>query len=119
MRIAFSAEGATPESMLDPRFGRAKRFMVYDEETASWTAVDNAQNLQAAQGAGIQAAGTVAESGAKALVTGHAGPKAFAVLEKAEIEVYLSGPRTVGEALAAFQRGELQRASGADVEGHW
>ena len=81
-KIAFSTSGEGLDAPLDTRFGRAPRFLVYDLDTGAFEVIDNRQSLNAAQGAGIQAAETVARSGAKALVTGHCGPKAFRVLRR-------------------------------------
>ena len=119
MKIAFSTSGADLNAPLDSRFGRAAKFLVYDTETASFTVVDNAQNLNAAQGAGIQSAQTVAAGGAQALVTGHCGPKAFRVLAAAGIKVYTSDGPTVAAALELYREGKLKESVAADVEGHW
>ena len=119
MRVAFSTSGTTLAGPLDPRFGRAAKFLIYDSESGRVELVDNQQNLNAAQGAGIQAAATVARAGAQALVTGHCGPKAFGVLQQAAIEVFLTDAPTVAEALARFKAGALSPAVAADVEGHW
>jgi predicted Fe-Mo cluster-binding NifX family protein len=119
MKIAFAASGETLEAALDSRFGRAAKFIVYDTETDTFEAVDNVQNLNAAQGAGIQAAQTVAQSGAESLVARHCGPKAFRVLSAAGITVYNSGAPTVVAALEAFKAGTLKPARASDVEGHW
>ena len=56
MKIAFSTSGADLSAPLDTRFGRAPKFLVYDTDAATFALVDNAQNLNAAQGAGIQSA---------------------------------------------------------------
>ena len=104
---------------MDPRFGRAARFLIYDLEEGTFELIDNAQNLGAAQGAGIQSAETVLRAGADALVTGHCGPKAFRVLSAAGIAIYNTQLETVAAALAAYQAGELRAAESADVEGHW
>jgi predicted Fe-Mo cluster-binding NifX family protein len=106
-------------SNVDPRFGRAKYFIVVDTDTNALTAHDNAVNLNAAQGAGIQAGQQVVDSGATAVITGHVGPKAFRVLEAAGIPVYLAADCTVGEALVRFKQNELSQQKTADVEGHW
>jgi predicted Fe-Mo cluster-binding NifX family protein len=119
MKIAFTTAGEDTNAAMDPRFGRAARFLIYDTESAAAVTIDNRQNLNAAQGAGIQAAETVVRSGAQALITGHCGPKAFRVLSAADIAVYTSDAATIAEALAQFQAGTLQRADSADVEGHW
>lgn len=119
MKIVVTASGTAPESPVDARFGRAKQFLLLDTDTGVWSAHDNAQNLNAAQGAGIQAAQTVAGLGAEAVVTGHCGPKAFRVLQAAAIRVALSATGTAADAAAAFQAGTLAVADAADVEGHW
>jgi predicted Fe-Mo cluster-binding NifX family protein len=119
MRVAFSTSGTTLDAPLDARFGRAPKFLVYDTESESVETVDNEQNLQAAQGAGIQAATTVARTNADSLVTGHCGPKAFTVLSGAGIRVFLTDVATIAEALERLQSGALVPAASADVEGHW
>ena len=119
MKIVISASGETLESSVDPRFGRAPKFIVYDTEDRSFEAVDNQQNLNLPQGAGIQAAGTVARTGAQAVLTGHCGPKAYRTLSAANIVVYVNVQGTVSEAIAAYEAGSLQTAAGPDVEGHW
>jgi predicted Fe-Mo cluster-binding NifX family protein len=119
MRIAITATGKDVSSEVDPRFGRAKYFVVVDTDTNAATAHDNAQNLNAAQGAGIQAGETVSRLGAQAVITGNVGPKAFRILNAAGIKVYLSGAGTVADAIRKFKAGELPEASAANVEGHW
>lgn len=119
MKIAITTSGNDLNSPLDARFGRAARFLLYDMEANSFTLVDNAQNLNAAQGAGIQAATTVVRAGAEALITGNCGPKAFLVLKEAGVKVYNTRSATVKEALDQFSAGLLAEAEAANVEGHW
>ena len=119
MKIAFSTSGEGLDAPLDARFGRAPKFLVYDLQEGGFAVIDNRQNLNAAQGAGIQSAETVVRSGAAALVSGHCGPKAFRVLSAAGVKVYASDAPTVAAALEDFKAGRLREASGADVEGHW
>lgn len=119
MKIAVTCTGSDIEAPLDPRFGRAAGFMLYDTETGDTTYLANAQNVNAAQGAGIQAAQNVVAAGTHAVVTGHCGPKAFRVLSASGVTVYTGVAGTVGEALAKFRRGELSGAATPDVEGHW
>jgi len=119
MRIAVTTSGDSLAAPMDSRFGRAAGFLVYDTDTKVLQVVDNAQNLSSAQGAGIQAAQTVAEAGANVVITGHCGPKAFRVLQTAGITVYNCEAATVQEALRLFGEGKLLTASDADVEGHW
>lgn len=119
MKIAVSAQGPTTSSDLDPRFGRARCFIVVDTESGKNQVFDNTQNLNAAQGAGVQAAQTVANLGVEALVTGHCGPKAFRILDAAGIRVYLGAEGTVETSVKNFLAGEFQPAQRPDVEGHW
>lgn len=119
MKVVVTSQGETLESKVDPRFGRAKNFIIVDTESGDFECVDNAQNLNAAQGAGIQAAQNVANTDAEALVTGNCGPKAFKVLEASKIKVYVGADGTVAEAIEKFKNGELNEAENANVEGHW
>jgi predicted Fe-Mo cluster-binding NifX family protein len=119
MKIALTAYGDSLDAKLDSSFGRAKQFMIYDLDKDTFQMKDNTQNLNAVQGAGIQAAQNVEETGAGAVITGHCGPKAFIVLTAANIEVYNTKTATIGEALEKFKKGELTKADAADVEAHW
>ena len=119
MKIVVTAKEDTPDGEMDPHFGRARKFVLFDDETGLFSAHDNAQNLNAAQGAGIQAAESVVRLGAGAVITGHVGPKAFKVLEAAGIPVYLAANCTAGEALDRFKQNKLSKQTTADVQGHW
>jgi len=119
MKIAITALGGTLDSQVDPRFGRAKCFLIVDTETSEVEVVDNQQNVNAAQGAGIQAGQLVGECGVKAVLTGHCGPKAFRTLEAAGIDVHVGVEGLVSEAIEQFKAGKLSASKGADVDGHW
>jgi predicted Fe-Mo cluster-binding NifX family protein len=119
VKIAVTSQGASKESPVDPRFGRAKYFVIYDTGTAAFSANDNVQNLSAAQGAGIQSAGAVDGLGCRAVITGHCGPKAFTALSRAGIDVYAGASGSVEEAIRSYTNGKLRKLSAADVEGHW
>jgi predicted Fe-Mo cluster-binding NifX family protein len=119
LKLIFTTSGDNLNSPLDSSFGRASKFLVYDLDSETFEVVDNQQNMNSAQGAGIQSAETVARLGAKALVTGHCGPKAFRVLLAAGIKIYNTDAPTVVEALEHYRTGKLTEAKSADVEGHW
>lgn len=118
MRIAITAGGETLAASVDDRFGRAPCFVLYDLDAEQFTVVPNQQNLQAAQGAGIQAAQNVARAGADAVLTGHVGPKAFRALTAAGIAVFTGVSGTVAEALAAYRAGRLEPAAAPNASGH-
>ena len=84
MRIAVTSRGETLDSPIAPRFGRAAGFVIVDTVSGESSFCDNVQNLNAAQGAGIQAAQNVARHGVDCVITGHCGPKAFRTLAAAE-----------------------------------
>jgi len=119
MKVVVSSKGGTLDSEVDPRFGRARRFLLVDTETGDVRVVDNTQDLEALQGAGIQAAQTVAALEPDCVLTGHCGPKAFAVLSAAGVRVVVGAEGTVRDAIEQLERGHLKPAGGADVEGHW
>jgi predicted Fe-Mo cluster-binding NifX family protein len=117
--IAFTTSGRDLGARLDSRFGRAAQFLVYDLDQNTYRLVDNQPGQDAAQGAGIQAAETMARLGVGGLVTGHCGPNAVRVLRAAGIAIYTTDVPTVADALEAFRAGTLARIDSADVEGHW
>ena len=119
MRIAISAAGRELGANLDPRFGRAQYFIIADPESMAFEVVENQQNLDLPQGAGIQAGMTVADQKVDVLITGHCGPKAFKVLQKAGVQVMTGAHGTVADVIAQFNDGQLETATEADVEGHW
>lgn len=119
MKIAITAQGQDLNSPLDPRFGRARYLLVVDLESGDWSVQDNSVNLNALQGAGLQTAKRVVETGAKAVVTGHVGPKAFSALQAGGVKVYTGATGSVSDAVEQFKAGRLQAAASPDVEGHW
>ena len=119
MKIAITSSGMNLESEVDLRFGRAMGFIIYDLEKDSYTYIDNKQNLNAAQGAGIQAGQNIVNQNVDVLITGNCGPKAFSVLLPAGVKIFIGAKGTVKNAIDKFKNNELQEASSANVEGHW
>ena len=119
MKIAVTATAPDFDSPMDPRFGRAACFLVVDSENMSWSAVENTQQLNAAQGAGIQAGKTIVETGCTVLITGNCGPKAFRVLTGAGVKIVTGAKGSARQAIEQFKAGELQESQEANVDGHW
>ncbi|HKL38193.1 MAG TPA: NifB/NifX family molybdenum-iron cluster-binding protein [Bacteroidales bacterium] len=88
MKILFSAKGKDWDSELDPRFGRAQGFLLYDDEQDQLQWYGNEENKDAAHGAGIQAAQRAASLRSDFLITGHVGPKADSTLKSSGIQVF-------------------------------
>lgn len=119
MNIAVTSQGETLDSPVDPRFGRAKGFVVTDEKGENVSYADNAQNLNAPSGAGIQAAQNIIDLDINVLITGNCGPKAFSVLAQGGVEVFTGASGSVKDALEAYNEGKLQKADNPNVQGHW
>jgi predicted Fe-Mo cluster-binding NifX family protein len=119
MKVAVTSIGQGLTSQVDPRFGRAAGFVVLDTESGEAEFVENSQNVNAAQGAGIQAARTVVDRGVECVITGHCGPNAFKALSAAGVKVALGATGTVAEAVEALSSGALVPSETPDVQGHW
>jgi len=109
MKILFTSNGKTWSDKLDERFGRAAGFVLFDQEkdTLSWHS--NEENVNAAHGAGTQAAQFAINSGASVLITGHVGPKAFDVLNLSDISIFLSSEASLKEVYEAYKEGKLKQ----------
>ena len=90
MKIIVTATAPEIEAPVDPRFGRGAYFIVVDSETMQWQAHAN-QGVDAAGGAGSQAAQFAAQQGVEAIISGDFGPNAYIALAAAEIKMYLLG----------------------------
>lgn len=112
MVIAFTAKGTSWDAAMDPRFGRTDYLLIYDDQQDSLRIVDNTDVEGAAHGAGPRTAKRLFDQQANVLITGNGpGGNAAAVLEKANVEVYVgAGNRTVREAYEAWKEGSLNRA---------
>lgn len=112
MKIAFTTKGTQWDSEMDPRFGRATYFVVYDDVTEELTHFDNSSNGNEAHGAGPKAAQILFDLKVNMLITGNGpGGNAAVVVNKAGIEVYVgAGEMTVEQAYAAFKNGQLKKA---------
>lgn len=116
MRVAVTSEGTSPDSLVEARFGRGHYFLLFDTESDRWepmTIFNEAAQL--AEGAGTQAAKTVIETGAKAVIASHCGPKAFRALAKGGVRIYPVSGKTAAEAVKAFNSGGLKAFTGPDL----
>jgi len=104
MKIAITSTGTELGSAVDPHFGRCPYLALVDLESGALEAVAN-PFLDAAGGAGTQAAQWVVDKGVGAVLTGHCGPKATAVLDDADVEIVNGVTGTVQEAVAGYRQG--------------
>ncbi|MBN2516975.1 MAG: NifB/NifX family molybdenum-iron cluster-binding protein [Deltaproteobacteria bacterium] len=121
MKIAVTSYGEELGSKVDRSFGRATWFVVIDLDEGTFQAHSNKQNVDAPQGAGIQAAQNIANLGADAVLTGNVGPNAFRTLNAASVKIFIfnKSVETVEEALSEWKAGRLQEITDATTEGHW
>ena len=119
MRIAVTSQGTDLTSKVDPRFGRASYFLVFDTTDESLEVIENSQNVNASQGAGIQAAENIARKNVDVVVGANFGPKAFRALEAAGIKAALWTDGTVSEAIELARNDKLKICDKANVKEHW
>lgn len=118
-KVAVSAEGPNLDDALDPRFGRAAGFLIVDPQTLEHEYIDNGSSQAMSQGAGIQAAENVARTGARVVLTGNVGPKAFQALQAAGINIVQNLQNlTVRQAVERYNSGQIEMASGPNRRGH-
>lgn len=92
-KICFTAKGSRIQDEVDPRFGRAAYFLIYDPQSKSIESIEN-PNKDQLQGVGIKSAQFLANNQVGTLFTGRIGPKAEAVLQSSNIHAItgMSGP---------------------------
>ncbi len=71
---------------MDPTFGRASYFLIFDPATQDVEVFKN-PNKEALQGAGIKAAQLIASKNVNTVLTGSCGPKATRILQAAGIQI--------------------------------
>jgi len=119
MHIAVPSTGDDLGAEVDARFGRTEKFLLVDTETMSFKTIENIQNLQLAQGAGIQSAQNVIKHKPDVVLTGNCGPKAFQVFQAAGVQVVVGVTGKITDAIRAYLDGKYRPADAANQEGHW
>ena len=98
--IAVSARGTTPDAEVDPRFGRAEWFVLFDPKTQRFSQISNHDAQALAQGAGLAAVERLSKAHVVKVVTGSIGPKAARALSAAGIaSIEGADGKTVRQAL--------------------
>jgi len=118
-KVAISCEGPNLDDAVDPRFGRAAGFLIVDADSLEFEYKENGSAQVMSQGAGIQAAQNVAGTGAKVVLTGYVGPKAFKVLQAAGIRIGQNlDNMTARQAMEKFTSGNVDYADAPNRMGH-
>jgi len=84
MKICITSTGEDLKSKIDPRFGRAEFFIIYDTETKENEVIKNP--YLSGGGAGIKAGQLMIDKGINLVISGSLGPNAKLALEKADIK---------------------------------
>jgi predicted Fe-Mo cluster-binding NifX family protein len=116
MKICITATGTTLSAELDPRFGRAQNYLIYDTDTKTLTSLAN-ENIEAAGGAGTAAAQLMSKAEVSAVISGNFGPNASTGLNALQIAMYTSPVMPIGEVLDKFAAGQLIKVTSATVAG--
>ncbi len=117
MKIAVTATGNNLNANVDPRFGRARFFIIVDTDTLKFKAIEN-PSAAAGGGAGVQSAQLIADEKAEYLLTGNCGPNAFKVFETAGINVIVNVSGTIHDAINSFNDGAHKISDVPNVESH-
>lgn len=109
MKVAISPSGSTPDALIHRLFGRAEWFLVFEEGDAEVKAFRN-RYAETETGAGIGCAQDLVREGVEEVISGQVGPKAYEVLSRAGVKVYVAPPKvTVREAYEKFRASALMR----------
>jgi predicted Fe-Mo cluster-binding NifX family protein len=117
MKVGISSTGENLDANVDQRFGRCKYFLIVDTESMEFEVLSN-ENAMASGGAGIQAAQTIAKTGAEVVVTGNVGPNAFQTLSAAGMKIFTGASGTIKESIEKYKKGELKETEVASVGSH-
>jgi predicted Fe-Mo cluster-binding NifX family protein len=110
MKVCFTAQGATLDSLSEERFGRAPYFIIVESDKGSFDAIRNPY-ADGGGGVGPKAAQVLIANNVQALVSGQVGGNAKEVLAAAGIAMYtFSAGGTVKDALDQFTKNTLARS---------
>lgn len=109
-KIVVSTSQGGLESQVSSVFGRCQSFTIVNAEEDEIKEIEVIQNQSknAPGGAGVQAAGMVANKGVNAVISGNFGPNVVSVLNQAEVKMFQASGMTVKEAARKYLDNELQ-----------
>jgi predicted Fe-Mo cluster-binding NifX family protein len=109
MKIAITAQGSELNSQIDPRFGRCKYFLIFDENGNLLKIIKN-ESIKVMRGAGVTAAQIISDENVDLVITGNMGPNADMVMKSANIKV-ISGifDKTIKDVLEMYKNENLRK----------
>ncbi len=107
--LAVAAVDTSTGSQLEERFGRCKYFWLWNPDTDEYRLLEKPR-ADGEPGSGTDSARELIQAGVGSLIVNQIGPKAFMLLQRANIEVYC-GPegKTVAEAMKMFRAQQLNK----------
>ncbi|MEN6461484.1 MAG: DUF134 domain-containing protein [Syntrophomonas sp.] len=107
--IAVASVGTTPASLLEERFGRCTHFLLWNPDSDEYSYLEK-QHKNEAKGLGTGSAQELINSRVCILIVNYIGPKAFMILQRANIDVYTGAAgKTVAEAIKMFRAQQLTK----------
>ena len=110
MKIAFTSSGKDWDAHIDPRFGRTRYLVLYDEETDELTIIDNQEVDEMGHGAGPATTQKLADLKPDLLITGNGpGETAAKGLKLLNIKIITGAQNlTLRQAYEQYQFGHLR-----------
>lgn len=109
-KVAVATNQGGLDDQVSQIFGRCQSYTFVETEGGKIknSEVAQNQNATATSGAGIQAAGFVANQGADAVIAGNFGPNVASVLNESGVDMFPASGITVREAVQKYMDDELQ-----------
>jgi len=108
VKVGVSAQAATLDAAVEPRFGRCPFGIVVDSESMEFDAFEN-QNTSGSGGAGPRTVQEFVDRGAQTILTGRLGPSAQEALYTSGMEIVTGVSGTVRQAVETFMEGPSAR----------
>jgi predicted DNA-binding protein (UPF0251 family)/predicted Fe-Mo cluster-binding NifX family protein len=107
--LAVAAVGTSTDSLLEERFGRCNYFWLWNPDTGAYSLLEK-PHVEGAPGSGTGSAQELIQAGVGSLIVNHIGPKAFMILQRANITVYSGAEgKTVAEAIKMFRAQQITK----------
>jgi predicted DNA-binding protein (UPF0251 family)/predicted Fe-Mo cluster-binding NifX family protein len=107
--LAVASVGTSTASLLEERFGHCKYFWLWNPDDDAYTLLEK-PHIEEAPGLGTGSAQELVQAGVGSLIVNHIGPKAFMILQRANITVYSGAEgKTVGDAIKLFRAQQLSK----------
>lgn len=113
-KIAVCSTGSEPSSLVHERFGRCSNFLIWQSDRNTFSVLDNPDS-ENYQSFGTDSAKLLIQAGVGVLIVNHIGPKAFMILQRANIHVYTGAKdKSITEAVKMFQTQGLTELESAN-----